>query len=179
MAVASLIISILALLAAASAVWYGRSQAQAGHAQAVATRDQAKAEADQLYDSRHPILDAEIEDMRPSNWHRLNLTLRSGHPLVGLTARIIEGNGVTFDSNTDGVAYSETEPPKTAVWGKALHKGDVARWRVLLADERSEKISLRIECVGEGYEGQPWTETVTVEVPGCSAYADGGDLLVV
>ncbi len=153
MAVAALIISILALLAAGLSAWYARSQA---HHQAEATR----IERDRRHGERAPDFEAEIEDVNgDGGFYRLWVTLTSVEALDQISVELPSTCAFVFTPGIHGVAdnrHAESYEGKIEPNGRAC-------WRVELVHENyTEKQKLLVRSQ-EGAD--KWSRQVVVDVP--------------
>jgi hypothetical protein len=153
MAVAALIISILALAVALASTAYTRKQAS--EAERIRIIEDAR-----RHEERQPVLRGWIESVNGGGWHRLWLQLESSEPLSRLKAEITADVGVLFTPSQTGVDHRGYS--NNAAWDRPLDTGACACWRVELAEDRAERLQLRVTCSrGEDL----WTVLVVVDVP--------------
>lgn len=160
--VASLVISVLALLVSVLSARYSR-------AQAVAAEAAARMEAARRHEESKPVLSAEIEPVNDGGWHRLVLTLDGPRPLDQLDVEIVEGLGATFTSGQFGVAPMGAEPLRASYpRDEPLRPGDRHRWQIEFDREKTdgEDLRLRVHCVGTDDAGAPANWDVVIPATG-------------
>lgn len=131
MALAALLVSVFALVAASASAYYARSQAKE-------TQRLAAIEADRHHAERMPQLKASIEP-EGGDWYRLQLILTSGSPLDIVGLEILNKYGAVFPG----------EGPISAVSGQptwpSLKPGDQASWEIDF-DQEVRVVHLRVTC---------------------------------
>ncbi|MFI5584451.1 hypothetical protein ACIA5G_05425 [Amycolatopsis sp. NPDC051758] len=169
MALAALIVSILALLAAGASAYYGRQQAAAAEAaaesaavSAQAASDTARVDNDRRHEERAPkISPGELRD-HGSGTHILHFRLLDSPELIRVDAEIVDSHGINFRPGTDGTAPAghpvkafylpEFDYPPGRL---RLTTGDGIYWPVELDDVRSNQIHIRLTC--HTVDDEAWT----------------------
>jgi hypothetical protein len=157
MAIASLMISIFALLVAGASALYTRKQAR--DSKRIANNDVAR-----RLQERAPVIGLEIESGNNGAWYRLWLRLLDNGPLTDAAVEILEPIDVRFKQGTAGV---ERGPDLRFRFGRTgtLLIGDDFAWRLEWPDrEAPEQIRLKVTCRGSQL-GELWSTTRVVEVP--------------
>ncbi len=160
MALAALVLSVLALLAAGASAFYTKRQADA--AARTATLD-----AERRYEERTPTFDAWIEPVNDGGWHRLWLRLTSRQGLSAVQVVITEGEGVEFTTGQYGVEPGSRPPVLRATkWGAAGAEGmapdERTAWAVQFSQSRPSEIRLQVTAV---QKESTWDVTVPVKTP--------------
>jgi len=145
--IAALVVSIFSALVSVGSVVYARRA--------------VRIEEDRRRDEQIPSFTGDIEEMNYGAWHRLHLRLATPWPLEHLTAEIVEGDGIGFTQDQNGVERAPA-PIRTAAFG-ALLQGDRATWRVEVAEERSDQIRIRVACTDR--RAARWQVSVPVDAP--------------
>jgi hypothetical protein len=158
MALASLAISIFALLVAGASAVYTRSQSRS-------TEIMAKNDAARRREERTPDIELEVEPVNNGGWYRLWLRLLGKEPLTDVTVEIVEPAYVRFTQGTDGVDRNPDLQNRVGRTGSILIGGDFA-WRVEWRDQEETPKSIRLKIACRGSEaGDVWFMTKVVDVP--------------
>jgi hypothetical protein len=178
MVVASLILSILAVLAAMATAVYARTSARAADRSAAAAEDAAVAadrsaraseesleiEAERRLEERRPRFSGVVERADGRYW--LHVTLESNERLELVQLVIREDRGVHFAPNTDGV---ETPPEAKAAWcafshwanePEGMEPRESMTWEMQVESKHADILSIEATCHGE--HDERW-ESVLIE----------------
>ncbi|ONH59672.1 hypothetical protein CcI49_17170 [Frankia sp. CcI49] len=149
MEITAFVVSIISLLVAVASAAYARQM--------------ARSDKERRRDERHPAFVGEIEMEEEGSWHsHLRLRLTSPWPLARLTVSIVEGHGVEFAPDQDGIIPTSSAPHLALDHG-TLSTGDRMDWRVRVLADRSEEIRLRV--IGSDSDGRKWETAVYVATP--------------
>lgn len=137
MAVASLVVAIIALLASGASVFYTWRQADASRQMAALDRERRR-------DELKPAFRAEIEEM--GSWYRLRLRQTSGGALSRVRVEIVRGgDDVVFTVGQNGVGSGGIRP-RAAVWDSLSPADPGATWRISLDKGEPRTIGLEVTC---------------------------------
>lgn len=161
MALAALVLSVLALLAAGASALYTKRQADA--ATLIATLD-----AERRHEERTPTFDAWIEPVNDGTWHRLWLRLTSPQGLSAVEATITEGAGVEFTTGQYGVDPGALPPVLHAstmdeTGAKGLAPDERTCWQVRFSQSpKPSEFRIRISAA---QNDSTWNVTIPVRTP--------------
>ncbi|MEV7091802.1 hypothetical protein AB0M80_03080 [Amycolatopsis sp. NPDC051045] len=178
MALAALIVSIFALLAAGASAYYGRQQAAAAKAaadsaavSAEAAAETARLDKDRRHEERTPkVSPGELQSHNGGAWRVLHFRLQESPPLARIEAEIVDSRGFYFRPGMNGT--SPQGRPLIAFYlptfdsspdRDQLTTGDAVYWVVDFDEERGTKLHIRLTCIAP--DGDQWTIHREISVP--------------
>lgn len=157
---ASLVLSIVAILIAAAGVAYSALARREAHRSADAAECAARIDAERRHDEQAPRFDLELVDA-PSGTLGLQLRNRGPIDLATVTIELVDGAGAISDLLT-GDAGKESDSATL----QTLRVGEAATvYGRKTPEESGGLVVLRLTCHGVD-RARPWTLTKSLEVPG-------------
>lgn len=158
MATASLIISIVALLAAGASVHYTRQQSRS-------TARLREIEDQRRRGEREPRFEAAVEPLNDGQgtYFRLYLRLRSPESVDALHVYVLDTPNVVFTAGQLGVPAAGSAPAVVASLATSpLRPGERATWQLEIREPRPTRLELRVT---PRIRANRWESTLSVLVP--------------
>lgn len=140
MTVASLVVSIVALMAAVASAWFT-------HAQARAAQHAVTIERERAHDERKPKFAVTFRPLNPGQpvYHQLRVRLMSSTPASIPAIVLLEPrSGVKFTPGIEGVDPGDPSPVKAGFHHQPIDVGAEAVWQLEVEDDAASDLMVRI-----------------------------------